>query len=295
MTAAKSPFARLRAAKPLRIMVLGQGGVGKSALVVRFLTRRFIGEYDPTLEKMYTFNNTIDNEVANLEILDTAGQPHETECPGLEANIRWADVFILMYSVTDKCSFDECSRLKFLINYNKRRRRLSSSARVEPPVLLVGNKSDQIADRMVTFEEGHKRSADIGCVSFHEISVRENIEEGRRAQVAVADQVSTPQEVEQRGALAVQRLPKPQHSISTANRRAAVGGRGAVPGPGQHGRHPALPAHLAPAAAAAPGGPAEPLGGTPAGEAHEHLDAWLAHRQLKTHLPALPGFFINIV
>ncbi|CAB3368174.1 Hypothetical predicted protein [Cloeon dipterum] len=177
MTAAKSPFARLRAAKPLRIMVLGQGGVGKSALVVRFLTRRFIGEYDPTLEKMYTFNNTIDNEVANLEILDTAGQPHEMECPGLEANIRWADVFILMYSVTDKCSFDECSRLKFLINYNKRRRRLSSSARVEPPVLLVGNKSDQIADRMVTFEEGHKRSADIGCVSFHEISVRENIEE----------------------------------------------------------------------------------------------------------------------
>lgn len=49
------------------------------------------------------------------------------ECPGLEANIRWADVFILMYSVTDKCSFDECSRLKFLINYNKRRRRLSST------------------------------------------------------------------------------------------------------------------------------------------------------------------------
>jgi hypothetical protein len=53
--------------------------------------------------------------------------PKEMECPGLEANIRWADVFILMYSVTDKCSFDECSRLKFLINYNKRRRRLSST------------------------------------------------------------------------------------------------------------------------------------------------------------------------
>ncbi|XP_059486495.1 ras-related and estrogen-regulated growth inhibitor isoform X2 [Neocloeon triangulifer] len=177
MTAAKSPFARLRAAKPLRIMVLGQGGVGKSALVVRFITRRFIGEYDPTLEKMYTFNPTVDNEVIPLEILDTAGQPHEMECPGLEANIRWADVFILMYSVTDKCSFDECSRLKFLINYNKRRRRLSSSARTEPPVLLVGNKTDQIADRMVSFEDGQKRFADIGCVSFHEISVRENIEE----------------------------------------------------------------------------------------------------------------------
>lgn len=40
-----------------------------------------------------------------------------------EATIRWADAFILMYSVTDKCSFDECARLQFLIGYNKRRRK----------------------------------------------------------------------------------------------------------------------------------------------------------------------------
>lgn len=51
----------------------------------------------------------------------------ESECLTLEANIRWAEAFILMYSVTDKCSFDECNRLKFLINYNKRKRRLNSS------------------------------------------------------------------------------------------------------------------------------------------------------------------------
>jgi Ras family len=47
-----------------------------SALVVRFITRRYIGEYDPTLEKLYTFNTLIDSEMACLEILDTAGQPH---------------------------------------------------------------------------------------------------------------------------------------------------------------------------------------------------------------------------
>ena len=54
----------------------------------------------------------------------------ESEYANLESNIRWAEAFILMYSVTDKCSFDECHRLKFLINYNKRRRRLASSIRV---------------------------------------------------------------------------------------------------------------------------------------------------------------------
>ncbi|XP_023726623.1 ras-related and estrogen-regulated growth inhibitor [Cryptotermes secundus] len=167
--------------KPLKVMVLGQGGVGKSALVVRFITRRYIGEYDPNLEKVYTFHTVMDNEMVLFEILDTAGQPHESECLTLEANIRWAEAFILMYSVTDKCSFDECNRLKFLINYNKRRRRLGSNSSKEAvtdvPVVLVGNKTDQWGDRMVTLEEGQRRSKEIGCVCFHEISVRESIEQ----------------------------------------------------------------------------------------------------------------------
>lgn len=104
----------------------------------------------------------------------------ESECLALEANIRWAEAFILMYSVTDKCSFDECYRLKFLINYNKRRRRLGSASKDaigDVPVVLVGNKIDQIEDRMVSSEEGQRRSKEIGCVCFHEISVRESIDQ----------------------------------------------------------------------------------------------------------------------
>ncbi|XP_018564210.1 ras-related and estrogen-regulated growth inhibitor [Anoplophora glabripennis] len=166
--------------KALKVMVLGQSGVGKSAMVVRFITRRYIGDYDPTLEKIYTFHTVIDNEMVCFDILDTAGQPDESECLGLEANIRWAEAFILMYSVTDKCSFDECYRLKFLINYNKRRRRLGSSGKDgcgDVPVVLVGNKIDLAEDRMVSLEEGQKRSKEIGCVCFHEISVRESIEQ----------------------------------------------------------------------------------------------------------------------
>nr|CAD7427606.1 unnamed protein product [Timema monikensis] len=152
------------------------------ALVVRFITRRYIGEYDPNLEKVYTFHTVMDNEMVFFEILDTAGQPHqESECLTLEANIRWAEAFILMYSVTDKCSFDECNRLKFLINYNKRRRRLGSNASKEAvtdvPVVLVGNKTDQWGERMVSLEDGQRRSQEIGCVCFHEISVRESVEQ----------------------------------------------------------------------------------------------------------------------
>lgn len=122
----------------------------------------------------------------------------------LEANIRWADAFILMYSVTDKCSFDECNRLKFLINYNKRRKKIGSNYKVrfhvhcarmfelnfietvlpifqdgnfDVPVILVANKIDQYGDRMVSVEEGQRRFREISCACFHEISVRESIEQ----------------------------------------------------------------------------------------------------------------------
>ncbi|VVC89149.1 unnamed protein product, partial [Leptidea sinapis] len=182
VTSPKSSLAKLvlNKSKPFKVLVLGQSGVGKSALVVRFITRRFIGEYDSNLEKIYTFQTVIDNEAVYFEILDSAGDPHKCEHSNLESNIRWAEAFVLMYSVTDRCSFDECHRLKFLINYNKRRRRLTSSAKDsihETPVLLVANKIDQVGDRMVSSEEGHRRSKEIGCVCFHEISVRESIDQ----------------------------------------------------------------------------------------------------------------------
>ncbi|XP_065357152.1 uncharacterized protein LOC135951427 [Calliphora vicina] len=182
-TSPKSSLAKLgihTKQKSLKVMVLGQSGVGKTAMVVRFITRRYIGEYDPNLEKIYTFNTSLDNDYVHFDILDATGQPNEADCVNLESNIRWADAFILMYSVTDKCSFDECNRLKFLINYNKRRKKLGSNSKdcmAEVPVILVGNKTDQIGDRMVTVEEGQRRFKELSCACFHEISVRESVEQ----------------------------------------------------------------------------------------------------------------------
>lgn len=42
------------------------------AMVVRFITKRFIGEYD-SQERIYNFNTVIDNETVNFEILDSCG------------------------------------------------------------------------------------------------------------------------------------------------------------------------------------------------------------------------------
>lgn len=78
-TSPKSSLAKLgihTKQKSLKVMVLGQSGVGKTAMVVRFITRRYIGEYDPNLEKIYTFNTSLDNDYVHFDILDATGQPN---------------------------------------------------------------------------------------------------------------------------------------------------------------------------------------------------------------------------
>ena len=57
-----------------KLVILGGGGVGKSALVIRLVTDNFMDEYDPTIEDSYRKQVTIDEQPAILDILDTAGQ-----------------------------------------------------------------------------------------------------------------------------------------------------------------------------------------------------------------------------
>ena len=56
------------------IVVVGGGGVGKSAMTIQLVQNNFVEEYDPTIEDSYRKNATIDGKAASLNILDTAGQ-----------------------------------------------------------------------------------------------------------------------------------------------------------------------------------------------------------------------------
>jgi small GTP-binding protein len=57
-----------------KLVVLGEGGVGKSALSIQFVRNQFIIEYNPTIEECYRKQVTIDGVTCMLDILDTAGQ-----------------------------------------------------------------------------------------------------------------------------------------------------------------------------------------------------------------------------
>ncbi|XP_030844515.1 ras-related and estrogen-regulated growth inhibitor [Strongylocentrotus purpuratus] len=101
----------------------------------------------------------------DFEILDTAGQEDKTE-----EKMRWADAFIIMYSIADRCSFDEVMRLKFLCS------RATSKRSHEPAILIVGNKRDLEYDRIVEYDEGEELARSLGC-AFLEVSVRESYDE----------------------------------------------------------------------------------------------------------------------
>jgi small GTP-binding protein len=57
-----------------KLVVVGTGGVGKSALTIQLINHMFMDDYDPTIEDSYRKQVEIDGTTCLLDILDTAGQ-----------------------------------------------------------------------------------------------------------------------------------------------------------------------------------------------------------------------------
>ncbi|PVD27887.1 hypothetical protein C0Q70_10462 [Pomacea canaliculata] len=129
-----------------KLVVVGGGGVGKSALTIQFIQSYFVTDYDPTIEDSYTKQCVIDEVVARLDILDTAGQ--EEFSAMREQYMRSGEGFLLVYSVTDRNSFEE------IFKFHKQILRVKD--RDEFPMLLVANKSDLENQRMVNTIEGQE-------------------------------------------------------------------------------------------------------------------------------------------
>ena len=92
-----------------KLMVLGAGGVGKSALTIQFVQSHFLDEYDPMIEESYRKQCVIDDEVAVLDILITAGQ--EEFGPMRVQYMHTGEGFLLVYSIIDRNSFEEIPKL----------------------------------------------------------------------------------------------------------------------------------------------------------------------------------------
>ncbi|XP_016080683.1 PREDICTED: ras-related protein R-Ras2 isoform X3 [Miniopterus natalensis] len=97
-----------------------------------FLQSYFVTDYDPTIEDSYTKQCVIDDRAARLDILDTAGQ--EEFGAMREQYMRTGEGFLLVFSVTDRGSFEEI--------YKFQRQILRVKDRDEFPMILIGNKAD---------------------------------------------------------------------------------------------------------------------------------------------------------
>jgi small GTP-binding protein len=131
---------------PLKIAVLGQTMVGKSALTFRFINNRFPTEHDTTIEDSYSIPAKIDDMQCQLEILDTAGQDDYQTM--LDTWINSADGFLLVYSIDNRESF-ESTKVRF-----ERIMKLKQDQNVS--IAIVGNKCDLVDKRVVTTEELEK-------------------------------------------------------------------------------------------------------------------------------------------
>ncbi|TPX42506.1 hypothetical protein SeLEV6574_g05567 [Synchytrium endobioticum] len=157
-------MSRMNLVKEYKIVVVGGGGVGKSALTIQFIQSQFVDEYDPTIEDSYRKQCVIDQETALLDVLDTAGQ--EEYSAMREQYMRSGEGFLLVYSMTSRSSFEEIQTFHQQI--------LRVKERDWFPVVLVGNKCDLESERAVTQDEGRSLAKQYNC-RFLETSARNKV------------------------------------------------------------------------------------------------------------------------
>ncbi|KAI5938635.1 Ras-related protein Rap-1A [Manis javanica] len=115
-----------------KLVVLGSGGVGKSALTVQFVQGIFVEKYDPTIEDSYRKQVEVDCQQCMLEILDTAGTEQFTAMRDLY--MKNGQGFALVYSITAQSTFNDLQDLREQI--------LRVKDTEDVPMILVGNKCD---------------------------------------------------------------------------------------------------------------------------------------------------------
>lgn len=148
----------------LKIVILGDSGVGKTTLLQQYLNGRTTGQSKPTIGADFSKKEIlIDNTVVALQIWDTAGQ-EKFQSLGY-AFYRGADCCALVYDITNSQSFDSLGRWRDGFNEH--------AGPQDPqtfPFFVIGNKLDQEAERQVATSRGQQWAQQNGNMSFFETS-----------------------------------------------------------------------------------------------------------------------------
>ncbi|XP_070154158.1 ras-related C3 botulinum toxin substrate 1 [Polyergus mexicanus] len=157
--------------KRIKVVLVGDGAVGKTSLVVSYSTNGFPGEYVPTAFDNYNVVVNVDGQPLNVQLCDTAGQddfdPLRSLC------YPETDVFLVCFSVVCPSSYHSVAS-----RWINEVRKYCPNA----PIILVGTKSDLRSDvrlmlqlarygqAPITTIQGHQLARRLGAVNYVETS-----------------------------------------------------------------------------------------------------------------------------
>ena len=147
----------------LHITILGKGIVGKTSLINRILNIDIPKNHVPTIEDKYKLTKIINFEKLNLELLDTSGEKDYQNM--FYSWVNKGDVFILVFAINDKESFDCLNDVKNKINEIKGE---------NIPIILVGNKNDLKDERKVNDIDVKTLTKNWNDVEYIECSAKDN-------------------------------------------------------------------------------------------------------------------------
>ena len=145
-----------------KVVILGDGGVGKTSLLNKFVEKTFEEEYKSTIGTniMSITYNVMENVTVGFALWDLAGQQFFQRVRQMYLTGCQAALFV--YDVT---------RPETLNNLANWKKELHAVAGAEVKSLMVGNKTDLTDIRQVSFEEGKKMADDLG-MSYLETSAK---------------------------------------------------------------------------------------------------------------------------
>jgi len=153
----------------VKCVVVGDGAVGKTSLLISYTENRFPVDYVPTVFDNFTTGVEVDGKLINFALWDTAGQEEYSRLRAL--SYPETDVFLLCFSVVSPASFDNIKTKWFPeINHH------CPGAKC----ILVGTKIDLREDKatvesmrgekLPTTEAGKKLAQELGAECYLECS-----------------------------------------------------------------------------------------------------------------------------
>lgn len=155
----------------LKVIILGDSGVGKTSLMHRYVNDKYSQQYKATIGADFLTKEVIvnDDKVATMQVWDTAGQ-ERFQSLGV-AFYRGADCCVLVYDVTNAKSFDNIKswRDEFLVHANV------SSPETFPFVILANKVDVEESKKVVSSRSTQELAKSLGNVPLFFTSAKDAI------------------------------------------------------------------------------------------------------------------------